>query len=276
MTDALVSTGWVAERLGSPDVRVIEVSSAGLEEYARGHIEGALAIDWKRELIEHEDESSGMVIAPERFRELARRLGLVPADALVFYGDKGGRHACRALWTFAYYRHPGPLHVMDGGREAWQREGRPTTANLPVVSPSDYPQPPAPDESIRATREEIVARLEEDGFAVLDARTEGEHAGTDVRAKRGGRIPGARHVFWQDAVAEDGRFRAKEELAKLYERFSPESTVAAHCQLGIRSAHTWFVLRHILGYPDVKNYDGSWREGGDRDDTPIDPSTGSG
>ena len=269
MTDALVSTGWVAERLGSPGVRVIEVSSAGLEEYARGHIEGALAIDWKRELIEREDESSGMVIAPDRFRKLARRLGLRQDDALVFYGDQGGRHACRALWTFAYYRHAGGLHVMDGGREAWQGEGRPMPGDVPVVTPSDYAQPFAPDESIRATREEIVARLDDDGFAVLDARTEGEHAGTDVRAKRGGRIPGARHVFWQDAVAEDGRFRAKEELAKLYERFSPESTVAAHCQLGIRSAHTWFVLRHILGYPDVKNYDGSWREGGDRDDTPI-------
>ena len=124
MTDALVSTEWVAERLDEPGTRVIEVSISRLEAYAQGHLPGAVAIDWQSELIEREDESSGLVIGPERFATLARRLGLRPEETLVFYGDAGGRHAARALWTFEYYRHSGPLHLMDGGREAWEREGR--------------------------------------------------------------------------------------------------------------------------------------------------------
>ena len=268
MTDALVSTAWVAERF-EKGVHLVEVSIGGLEEYTRGHIEGAQVIDWRRELVEREDESSGLVVDAERFASLARRLGLRPDDTVVFYGDQGGRHAARALWTFAYYRHPGPLHLMDGGREAWEREGRPMTAAMPPMEPSDYPVPTEADESLRATSEEIIGRLDDDGFAMLDARTGAEYTGEDVRAARGGRIPGATHRFWKDAVTEEGAFRPKDELAALYGDFSPENTVAAHCQLGMRSAHTWFVLRHILDYPDVKNYDGSWAEWGNREDTPI-------
>ena len=268
MTDVLVSTSWVAERLRAPGVRIIEVSAAP-EAYASGHLPGAVAIDWRRELIEREDESSGQVIDAERFAALARRLGLRPDDTLVFYGDQGGRHAARALWTFEYYRHPGALHLMDGGRERWEREGRPMTAEAPSVAPSDYPALASADESLRATHEEIASRLGEAGFAVLDARTRDEYEGTDVRAARGGHIPGAVHVFWQDAVAPDGSFRSQEELAALYGHVSREGTVAVHCQLGMRSAHTWFVLRHVLGYRSVKNYDGSWQEWGNLPSTPI-------
>ena len=269
MTDALVSTSWVAERLDEPETRVIEVSITRLEAYAGGHLPSAVAIDWQSELIEREDESSGLVIDPERFAALACRLGLRPEDTLVFYGDAGGRHAARALWTFEYYRHPGPLHLMDGGREAWEREGRSLTAASPAVELSDYPTPSGADESLRATREEIAARLGEDGFAVVDTRTREEYEGTDVRAARGGHMPGAAHVFWEAAVAPDGSFRPREELAALYGRLQREKTIAAHCQLGVRSVHTWFVLRHILGYPNVKNYDGSWQEWGNLPDTPI-------
>lgn len=269
MIDALVTTSWVADRLDRAAVAIIEVSTEGLQDYARGHLPGALAIDWKRELIEKEDESSGLVIDAERFTGLARKLGLRPDDTLVFYGDQGGRHACRALWTFAYYRHGGPMRLMDGGREVWESEGRPMTRDVPAAEPSDYPLPGEPDESIRATKEEIVGRLGHEAFAVLDSRTLEEHAGTDVRAARGGHIPGAVHVFWKDGVAENGAFKSSEELAELYGGLSPEDTIAAHCQLGMRSAHAWFVLRYILGYPDVKNYDGSWREWGDLPDLPI-------
>ena len=272
MTDALVSTSWVAERLDEPGTRVIEVSITRLQAYDGGHLPGAVAIDWQGELIEREDESSGIVIDPERFAALARRLGLRPEDTLVFYGDAGGRHAARAFWTFEYYRHSGPLHLMDGGREAWEREGRPLTAEAPAAAalePSDYAAPLGPDESLRATREELAARLGEDGFTVLDTRTRGEYEGTDVRSARGGHMPGAAHVFWEEAVAADGSFRPRAELAALYGRLAREGTIAAHCQLGVRSVHTWFVLRHILGYPNVKNYDGSWQEWGNRQDTAI-------
>ena len=269
MSDALVSTEWVAERLDEPNVRLIEVSSTRLEAYARGHLPGAAAIDWQGELIEREDESSGMVIDAGRFTALARRLGLRPDDTLIFYGDEGGRHAVRALWTFEYYRHPGALHVMDGGREAWQREGRAMTSETPAIEASDYPTPAAVDESVRATREEIESRLGSAGFTVLDTRTRGEYEGSDVRAERGGHIPGAAHIFWEEALTAEGAFKSKEELAALYGDLPKDATIVAHCQLGVRAAHSWFALRHILGYADAKNYDGSWQEWGNRRDTPI-------
>ncbi|MEX1255650.1 MAG: sulfurtransferase [Dehalococcoidia bacterium] len=268
MNDALVSTQWVADRLAESGVRVVEVS---FDEgaYVSGHLPGAANIDWRRELIENEDESSGMVIAPQRFADLARRLGLRPDDTLVFYGDQGGRHATRAFWMFEYYRHPGALHVMDGGREQWQREGRPVTADVPALTPSDYPVPGRADESLRVTKDEIVSGLGRQGFVTLDVRTRGEYEGTDVRAARGGHIPGATHIFWEEALTPDTTLRPKGELDALYASLPKDSEIAVHCQLGVRAAHTWFVLRHVLGYPNAKNYDGSWQEWGNEPGTPI-------
>jgi len=282
MTSVIVSTDWVAERLGGRlpagggGVRVIDVPTSD-DGYASGHLPGAVAIDWQRELIEEEDESSGKVIDPERFAALARRLGLRPDDTLIFYGDQGGRHAARALWTFEYFRHKGPLHWMDGGREKWQREGavlslskdRPLTTEIPPLEPSDYPVPSQRNGGVRITREEIQSRLKERAFTVLDVRTSEEYAGSDLRAARGGHIPGALHIFWEDALTPEGALRPKEELEALYASVPRDATVAVHCQLGVRAAHTWLVLRHALGYPDVRNYDGSWQEWGNLPNTPI-------
>ncbi len=268
MTDALVSTEWVAQRLGQPGLRVVE-ASLDREAYALGHLPGALMVDWKRELIENEDESSGLVIDPERFAALARKLGLRRDDAIVFYGDKGGRHATRALWTFEYYRHPGALHFMDGGRERWQREGRPLTAEVPALAVSDYPVPEATDESLRLTKDAIISGLGDDRFVALDVRTRAEYEGTDARAARTGHMPGAVHVFWQDALTPEGALRPKPELEELFAGLPKEAEIAVHCQLGVRAAHTWFILRHVLGYPNAKNYDGSWQEWGNLPDTPI-------
>jgi thiosulfate/3-mercaptopyruvate sulfurtransferase len=274
MTDALVSTEWVAQRLGKPRLRVIEASHEP-SLYHEWHLPGALAIDWQRELIEEEDESSGKVVDPERFAALARRLGIQPDDALVFYGDQGGRHAARALWMFEYYRHPGALHLMDGGREQWQREGRPTSDEPAHTEPSGYAVPSGRRPELRATVDEIMSALRQaqgdrpPGYTVLDVRTRGEYDGTDVRAARGGHIPGALHIDWEDALNDDKTLRSKEELARLYELVPRDGPVAVHCQLGVRAAHTWFVLRHVLGYDRAANYDGSWQEWGNRDDTPI-------
>ncbi|MGB2695968.1 MAG: sulfurtransferase [Dehalococcoidia bacterium] len=276
MSEALVSTAWLADRLdaanarpdGRPSGRIIEVSHDP-EAYASGHLPGAVAIDWLQDLIEHPDETSGHVIDADRFAALARRLGLRPDDTLVFYGDAGGRHAARALWTFEYYRHPGPLHWLDGGREKWQREGRPMTADVPTIAPSDYPTPHEHDERLRATWQQIEMHIHDGAHAVLDVRTPEEYQGTDVRAARGGHIPGAVHIFWEDALTPDGSLRPKKELERLYARLPKDKSIAVHCQLGVRAAHTWFVLRHVLGYPDVRNYDGSWQEWGNLPDVPI-------
>jgi thiosulfate/3-mercaptopyruvate sulfurtransferase len=268
MTGALVSTAWVAERLGRPGVRLLDVPFDP-ETYADAHIAGASLIDWKRELIEEEDESSGKVIDPERFAATARRLGLQHNDTLIFYGDQGGRHAIRAFWTFEYYRHGGPLHVMDGGRERWLAEGRPMTDERASYPPSGYPVPSKRLPEIRAMLDDVRASISKPDRVVLDVRTREEYDGVDVRAARGGHIPGATHIFWEEALNDDASFKSKEELERLYASVPRENRVAVHCQLGVRAAHTWFALRHILGYPNVANYDGSWQEWGNREDTPI-------
>jgi thiosulfate/3-mercaptopyruvate sulfurtransferase len=268
MTNALVTTEWVNEQLGRPGVRLIDVPTKPAS-YAEGHIEGAVFIDWQRELIEEEDESSGKVIDPERFAALARRLGINFDDTIVFYGDQGGRHAIRALWTFEYYRHGGALHFMDGGRERWLAEGRPLTTELPHPAPSGYATPSRRELAIRTTLDAVRAGLGKVGHVVLDVRTRGEYEGSDVRAARGGHIPGAVHIEWEEALTGAKAFRSKDELARLYKDVPHDAEVAVHCQLGIRAAHTWFALRHILGYKRVANYDGSWQEWGNREDTPI-------
>lgn len=274
MSDALVSTAWVAEQLGKPGIRLIDVSTKP-STYAEGHIEGAVLIDWQRELIEEEDESSGKVIDPERFAALSRRLGINFEDTLIFYGDKGGRHAIRALWTFEYYKHGGPSHFIDGGREQWRGEGRPMTNDLPHPAPSGYAMPSRREFGIRATLDDVRAGLKRPStgsgpaFVVLDVRTRAEYDGSDVRAARGGHIPGAVHIEWEDALNGDTTFKSKDELTQLYGGVPRDAEVAVHCQLGIRAAHTWFALRHVLGYERVANYDGSWQEWGNREDTPI-------
>ncbi|MCH8066835.1 MAG: sulfurtransferase [Chloroflexi bacterium] len=281
MLDTLVSTAWVADQLAASSgqaasqtrILLLETSSTRLDGYAAAHIPGALVIDWLRDLVDRDDESSGLVIDPQRFAALASSLGIRPNDTLIFYGDMGGRHAARALWTFEYYRHPGDLHLMDGGREAWQREGRPMTADVPNILPARYPLPPAPDGALRATRDDIAAAIGSGNFVPLDTRTRDEYDARDIRAARGGRIPGAQHIFWKDNVAEDATFKSKAELTQLYAAIPRDATVATYCQLGMRAAHTWFVLRHVLGYPNVRNYDGSWQEWGNESETIIENET---
>ena len=147
------------------------------------------------------------------------------------------------------------------------------TADVTDIVPTAYPPPPAPDDTLRATRDDIAAALDSGNFVPLDTRTRDEYDATDIRAARGGRIPDATHVFWKDNVAEDASFKSKAELQALYADIPRDATIAAYCQLGMRAAHTWFVLRHILGYPNASNYDGSWADWGNVEDVPIEAET---
>lgn len=267
---ALVTPDWLETRLNDHTVRIIE-ASVEKATYDSAHIPGAVWVDTHRELLLRPDDSSGYVITPEQYASLMSRLGITPDMSVVWYGDRHSSFAIRGLWTMDYYAHPGAVHVLEGGRERWLAEGRRTTADVPAVAPSSYPLPQRTHDANRATIDDVRDAIGAPGRLVLDVRARDEYTGGNRRAARGGHIPGAAHVEWTDATTAPNVLKSTDELRALYESqgVTPDKDIIAHCQLGIRSAHTWFVLKHVLGYPNVRSYDGSWQEWGNRDDTPI-------
>jgi thiosulfate/3-mercaptopyruvate sulfurtransferase len=251
-------------------LRIIE-ASVEKATYDAAHLPGAVWVDAHRELLLHGDDSSGYVITPEQFAALMSRLGVTPEMTVVWYGDRHSSFAIRGLWTMDFYAHPGAVHVLDGGRERWLREGRATTSAVPDVKPSSYPRPKHTSDANRATIDDVRGAIGASGRVVLDVRARDEYTGENVRAARGGHIPGAAHVEWTDATADANVLKSGDALRAMYEAagVTPDKEIIAHCQLGIRSAHTWFVLKHVLGFPNVRSYDGSWQEWGNREDTPI-------
>ena len=267
---ALVTPAWLEERLGDPNLRIIE-SSVDKATYDAGHIPGAQWVAPYGPLLINGDNSAGGVITPRQFAALMSRLGVEPTTTVVWYGDGHSRYAMRGYWTLGYYRHPGAFYVLDGGRERWIAEGRPLTTDVTPPPPTSYPEPAGCDRTDEATWQDVRDAIGRRDAVVVDVRTQGEYDGSDVRAVRGGHIPGAVHVEYTDALAGDDVLKPLDELRRMYEErgITPDKEVIAHCQLGVRGAHTWFVLKHVLGYPNVKNYDGSWAEWGNRDDLPI-------
>ncbi len=271
----LVTTSWVAEHLDDPSVVIVE-SDEDVLLYDSGHIPGAVKVDWHTEL---NDQLARDYVDGERFAALMDAKGISRDSTVVFYGDKSNWWAAYALWVFTLFGHP-DVRLMDGGRQKWEDEGREMTREKPaVVTGSDYPVIPRDDSRIRAMRPDVEAHLQTDG-RLVDVRSPQEFTGEKLHmpdypqegAMRGGHIPGANSVPWSRAAAEDGTFLPAEQLRAIYEGeigLSPDDDVIAYCRIGERSSHTWFVLTHLLGYDNVRNYDGSWTEWGNLIGAPI-------
>jgi thiosulfate/3-mercaptopyruvate sulfurtransferase len=271
----LVSTAWVADHLDDPGVRLVESNEDPLV-YPSGHVPGAVEIDWTRDL-NHQVRRD--YLGRDGFEALARRCGIARDTTVVFYGDKNNWWACYAYWVFQLFGH-GAAKVMDGGRLKWQQEGRPLTREVESYPATDYRAPERDDSVHRAFRDQVLAHLDTPG-KLIDVRSPEEYSGERLHmpdypnegALRGGHIPGAANVPWARAIhPEDGTFRDAADLRAIYEAekgLRPGDEVIAYCRIGERSSHTWFVLRHLLGYDKVRNYDGSWTEWGNLVGVPI-------
>ncbi len=273
--EALVTTEWVAEHLGDTEnVRIVE-SDEDVLLYDIGHVPNAVKIDWVEDL---NDPITRDYVSAERFAELCEEKGISPDTTVVFYGDKNNWWATYALWVFRLFGHENVL-VMDGGRVKWEAEGREMTQDVPSFPRASYPVPTRDDSKIRAFMDEVRAHSERGG-ALVDVRSPGEYSGELLHmpdypqegALRGGHIPGAASVPWARAANEDGTFKSAEELRGIYEGeagLKEGDDVVVYCRIGERSSHTWFVLTYLLGYENVKNYDGSWTEWGNAVRVPI-------
>ena len=273
--EVLVSTSWVAEHLDDPNIRVIESNEDPLL-YSSKHIPYAAEIDWTRHL-NHPLRRD--YLDKEMFEKLMSSLGITKNTTVVFYGDKNNWWACYAFWVFQLYDHYN-AKVMDGGRLKWMNENRPMTKDVPRFSPSIYRAPQRDDVTNRAFRDQVLMNLRRNG-KLFDVRSPQEYTGERVHmpdypnegALRGGHIPGAINIPWARAINEtDGTFKTADELRSIYEKEGHIETtddIIAYCRIGERSSHTWFVLKYLLGYRKVRNYDGSWVEWGNLVDVPI-------
>jgi thiosulfate/3-mercaptopyruvate sulfurtransferase len=270
--ERLVSTQWLADHLGSEGLVVVE-SDEDVLLYETGHIPGAVKVDWHLDL---NDPVTRDYIDGEGFARLMSAKGIKRDDTVVIYGDKSSWWAAYALWVFSLFGHP-DVRLLDGGRAKWIAEGREMTTEVPQPTPTEYPVGQREDAGIRAFKNDVLAHL---GKPLIDVRSPQEYTGERTHmpdspeegALRGGHIPGAESVPWGRAAAEDGTFKARPELEAIYEQekgLRPTDDVIAYCRIGERSSHTWFVLTHLLGFENVRNYDGSWTEWGNAVRVPI-------
>jgi thiosulfate/3-mercaptopyruvate sulfurtransferase len=271
--EVLVSTDWVSKHTKDPDVRVVE-SDEDVLLYDVGHIEGAVKIDWQTDL---QDDIIRDYVDKTKFEKLLSEKGISNDATVVFYGDKNNWWACYAFWVFKLFGHEKCL-IMNGGRQKWVEEGRPLTKDVPAYEKTKY-KVTKTDESIRAFREDVVKHIGTKN-PLIDVRSPKEYSGELLHmeaypqegALRGGHIPGAKNVPWATAVKEDGTFKSAGDLKAIYmddKGLKKGDDVIAYCRIGERSSHTWFVLRYLLGFDTVRNYDGSWTEWGNLVKAPI-------
>lgn len=273
--DVLVSTDWVAQHLNDPNVRIIESNEDQLL-YPSGHIPGAVQVDWAADL---NDQLRRDYLDRAGFEALASRIGITRDTTVVFYGDKSNWWATYAYWVFQLFGHTN-AKVMDGGRLKWEKEGRELTREVPKPAATKYSAPERDDKKIRIFRDEVLKKLDSD-TKLVDVRSPAEFSGEKTHMPeypqegvlRGGHIPGAKSVPWSRAAnPEDGTFKSAAELKAIYEDeqgLKASDDVIAYCRIGERSSHTWFVLKNLLGYPNVRNYDGSWTEWGNSVGVPV-------
>jgi thiosulfate/3-mercaptopyruvate sulfurtransferase len=268
----LVTGDWLQARLGQPGLVVVE-SDEDVLLYETGHIPGAVKVDWHTEL---NDPVVRDYVDGEGFAALLSRKGISREDTVVIYGDKNNWWAAYALWVFSLFGHE-DVRLLDGGRDKWIAEGRPITTEPAALPPTEYPVVDRDDSVLRAYKDDVLAHL---GHPLIDVRSPEEYDGSRTTAPaypeegalRAGHIPTAKSVPWARAVAEDGGFKTRAELDAIYRDevgLRDGEPIVAYCRIGERSSHTWFVLKHLLGFDDVRNYDGSWTEWGSAVRVPI-------
>ena len=272
-SEALVDADWVEAHLNDPNVRLIEVD-VDTKAYDQGHIPGAVGFNWKKEL---QDQVVRAPIDKKQLESLLSSAGVSNDTTIVVYGDNNNWFAAWALWIFKYYGHK-DVRILDGGRAKWLTDKREISSEVPEYAATTY-HASGPDASIRVFRDQVLKELGSSNLALVDVRSPGEYSGELLApanlpqegAQRGGHIPGAANIPWSQAVREDGTFKSKDELSALYggKGVTPDKEVIAYCRIGERSSHTWFVLSYLLGYNNVRNYDGSWTEWGSLIGAPI-------
>ena len=271
--ESLVSTDWVAEHGSDANVRLIEVD-VDTAAYEQGHIAGAVGWNWQSQL---QQAVRRDVVSKEEMEQLLGAAGVGNDTTVVVYGDNNNWFAAWAFWQIKYYGH-GDVKLMNGGRAKWEAEGRPMTTDAASHAAASYTAQ-APDESIRAYRDQVLAGVGSGSISLVDVRAPAEFSGELLApanlpqegSQRGGHIPGAANIPWGQAANEDGTFKSADELAELYggKGIDGSRDTIAYCRIGERSSHTWFVLTQLLGYENVRNYDGSWTEWGSIVGAPI-------
>ena len=271
--EALVDADWAQAHLNDPKVRFIEVD-VNTRGYDEGHIPGAVGFNWQKEL---QDQVVRAPIDKAALENLLSGAGVSNDTTIVLYGDNNNWFAAWALWILKYYGHK-DVRLLDGGRVKWLADKREITTDVPSYARTNY-KAEEPKEEIRAYRDQVLKSLGSAGFALVDVRSPGEYNGELLApanlpqegAQRGGHIPGAANIPWGSAVREDGTFKSAEELAALYggKGVTADKNIVAYCRIGERSSHTWFALHYLLGYENVRNYDGSWTEWGSLIGAPI-------
>ncbi|WP_268541750.1 sulfurtransferase [Candidatus Nitrosotenuis cloacae] len=273
--EVLVDTEWVSKNPPSENLKIVEVDYDPENGYRKGHIAGASLIWWRRDI---NDPMTRDIVDKKQFEDLMSKNGIKPDTQVVLYGDFNNWFAAFAFWVFKYYGHKN-IKIMNGGRKKWELEKRPYTTEEPKIAPTTYVSLP-PDEGLRAYLFDVKRALDKSEVALVDVRSAKEFTGEITappeypmeHAQRGGHIPRAQNIPWATAVNDaDGTFKTVEELKQNYvpKGITPDKEVICYCRIGERSSHSWFVLKYLLGYPQVRNYDGSWTEWGNMIGNPI-------